>query len=166
MYRFSFLVVLIAIYGCNFQSDECCIELGGNKQIVQSVSYFDKISQIEPMQGDTLSQYIVFANNPFALDESFDLIIYANNQCIYKGEYKQAVEVYLGTLIKHKERVHFFIEIIPSNKSQKETYLHRFNTKKTIIWDTDFRYIYVSFFPNNEEDDRIFFFPQVQDLLL
>jgi len=143
------------------------IELGGIKELLHSDRYFEEISLKEIQQTDELKHYILFANNPFNLDKNFDLAIYINNECIYKGVFKNSIQLNLDNLIGDTDIVQLFFEIFPPSNSKGEKYLHRFITKKIIIWDTNFKFIYVAFFPKNKDkEDRIYFFPQKQNLLL
>jgi len=167
MNRYIFvLCFLISCYGCEMSEDVRNIELGGIKELLPSDKYFEEINLNGIQQSDKLNQYIVFANNPFYLNENFDLVIYLNNQCIYKGVFKNPIQLNLNNLINDEVRADLFFEVFPPPNSKGEKYLHRFITKKTIIWDTNFKFIYVAFFPNNKGiEDRIYFFPQKQDLL-
>lgn len=168
MNRIFFLFfITLSFLSCQNDTKETRFKLGNSKQPVLNIdNYFSDIDKVIVNRKDTLKQYFVFANNPYSLDNSYGLIIYANNKCIYKGDFKESIQLPLNELLIKKNRNHFFFEILTPESSSKKSYLYRFNTKKTIVWKPDYKFVYVAFFPANDSEDKIFFFPQRHDLFL
>lgn len=60
--------------------------------------------------------------------------------------------------------IHFILEVITPEKKGK-FYLHNFQDKSVLPWRDDYNYIYIGFFPLNDETDKIHFFPQMVSVI-
>ncbi len=148
-------------YCCTNTKKESMFNLGKTEEVFENInSYFQTINLYSIDVQDTPTLHWVFTNNPYSINDEYGLCLFANNKCVYKGKFKKFIPLDLGDLISTNERLHLSFEILTPSNSNKPTYLHRFSTKNTIVWESNYRLIYTCFFPTNDHDDGIYFFPQ------
>ncbi len=152
---------------CADRKTEYTFDLGTTEEVFEDInSYLTKYNTCNNViNQNTPSTYLIFTNNPYSINENYGLCLFANNKCVYKGNFKKVIPINLGDFVPNK-RLHLFFEILTPSNSNELTYLHRFSTKNTIVWESNFEFIYTCFFPTNDNDDEIYFFPQKQDLTL
>lgn len=154
------------LFGCNGNADKKnfdCLILGETTNFKGSQSEYKQ--SIKNSSSDAIGRQIsfVFANNPYCLDSSYLVKLYANNSLLYEGFYTVGMKVETFQIEK-KAPTHFILEIITPEKNGK-VYLHSFQDKSVMSWREEYNFVYIGFFPTNDETDRIHFFPQIESVI-
>lgn len=160
---FSGQVILFAISSCQDpQGSSRCLKLGENSNFKNSQTEYKQNVQItnDSIKG-TVS--FVFANNPYCLDSTYWIKLYANNIIVYSGIYSVSRKVEIPQIEKQTP-VHFILEVITPERKGK-AYLHNFQDKSVMSWREEYNFVYIGFFPANDETNRIHFFPQIESVI-
>ena len=136
-----------------------------NEQFKSVTDYLNSTSNIEDIEynpADTINTLFCFANNPYKFDEKAKLFIYANNKKVFEGLYCSSVKLFLNQF--EGNSIHFIVEILYPSKNKY--ILYRFQNKSIVmLWEREYKFLYVCFFPTNQDIDRIHFFPTKYEVI-
>ena len=96
----------------------------------------------------------IFSNNPFGLDERYDIAIVQDGFPLYFGPYSEEVKVRIPDI----KTAHFRVYALEKNINGYDVCF--FDKKDVFEWDVDYNIVYICFFPFNESTEMIGFFPQ------
>ena len=147
-------ITLLTIFSCNDITKTFKIPIEKEVEIVDSNYLLNKT--VNKVAKDTLVYH--FSNNPYGWTKNDDVILYINDSITFIGKY--------GTCLKGlynkdgiPEKVNFRLFVV---KNQK---LYIYQNKYLINWEEHFAHVYICLFPENQNTERIFFFPQAEPLL-
>jgi len=153
------------ILSCNHRRTAAdFIELGKSKEQYKSINeYFEKRNS---SIGDEFWIKFMFLNNPYNLDERNIISIYVNSKLVYRGAYKQHIDLKGNPkdLFSKDKRMIIGMEIL-TDKTKKVIWEHKFGSKTVFSWNNDYKIIYCGFFPTNEDVEKAYFIPQLEPMI-
>lgn len=160
---------LLMVFLCTALSSACCHKnsVSHFKLKTTPYQYTSVYEYFEKRGGHVDSSFWInfrFLNNPYNLNENNIISIYVNNNLVYRGEYKKNLELKgnPNILFVNDHRMAFKLEIL-TDKTKNKIWEHRFSSKETFSWNTDYKIIYCGFFPTNEDVESVFFIPQLEN---
>lgn len=155
-------IALCVILSCNHKRTATdFIELGKSKEQYESVNEYFK-NRNENIGNDFWIKFM-FLNNPYNLDDRNIISIYVNSELVYRGAYKQHIDLNGNSndLFSKDKRMIISMEIL-TDRTKKVIWKHRFQSKTVFSWNKDYKIIYCGFFPTNEDIEKVFFIPQLE----
>lgn len=162
---------LLMIFLCALLFNACChnssapfSELGTSPYLYKSVNdYFEKRG------GEVDGSFWIkfrFLNNPYHLNANNIISVYVNDNLVYRGIYKKNLELKGNpeVLFADSQRMVFTLEIL-TDKTKNKIWEHRYSCKETFLWNSDYKVIACGFSPTNEDVERIFFIPQLEEYI-
>jgi hypothetical protein len=156
---FSAWIILFVLMGCAITRNNCH-EMDFAKLDKTKVSSLTEL-QLKLISSEAKIS-VIFVNNPHCFGDAHKIALYANNKLIYLGGYAKQFKASLWDENKENKPVHFSIELIEPG-AEKPSY--SIQDKSVILWDDDYKYLYIGFFPNNNDPDKIHFFPQKNEVI-
>jgi len=158
-------IILSMILSCNHKRTATdFIELGKSKEQYKSVNeYFEKRNK---NIGNESWIKFMFLNNPYDLDVKNIISIYVNSNLVYRGVYQKFIDLKGNSndLFSKDKRMIVTMEIL-TDKTKKIIWEHRFQCKTVFSWNEDYKIIYCGFFPTNEDEEKVFFIPQLEPMI-
>ncbi len=158
-----FLIFILCQNSCIFKNEasEECYDLSGTSSRVEESNYFESLQVDSLVQVDADKEQVFgFRNNPFNLHSGHKLIVFLNNNCIYKGPFKRSIEVNLNALLEEGVRAHFHFKVAETDEDTGIEKYYTFNTKSTMSWRKKYIFIQTVFMPTNSDpNERVVFFP-------
>lgn len=138
---------------------------GKNNSVIETIAIKGETLSNEDLQSIkekvTTEGYgikVSFVNNLIGLNSSDKIVLYCNEEIAYFGEFKGSFDAKIAENLKDSN-VHFRLIVLKQINSN-EILEYIMENKSVCYLDNDFKYLYIGFFPTNEELDRIMFFPQ------
>ncbi|MFW5983537.1 MAG: hypothetical protein ACOCQ4_03465 [bacterium] len=103
---------------------------------------------------------VAFINNPAVLSKNDRVMLYFNDDLIFYGYFDGSFTASIPEGVSDREIVHFNLKIARIDSSKKQVTYYSIQNKSVCYWNNKFKYLYIGFFPNNDETNRINFFPQ------
>lgn len=158
----NYLIFILAIVAFSCRNHEKYVEFS------RSIANFESIDDYINDQKIVTNKikiknpsYFIFANNPYQLNKNSYLVIRLNDTPIYFGFYKSILSFDKDIINSSKSlRISFDI-LTPRENSYL---LYRFGNKSTYSWNKEFNFIYACFFPDNQNIDKIHFFPSKDNI--
>jgi len=154
IYAISVVIALAFIFAkCNHKTHPSI-----NAYVVE---HTDEWQKIKLQNIDTLRSVKVklqFLNNPYKFDIKNDLAIYINQSLVFKGSFKDLVDLYLPSKFLD-DRALPAVVIFDRNKA------YNFIHKRSMFLNRDDRYLYVVFCPENELVESCYMFAQKEPIL-
>ncbi len=125
------------------------------------VEHTDEWQKIKLQNIDTTNSTKVklqFLNNPYKFNSKHDLAVYINQALVFKGSFRNFIDIYLPNKFLG-DRAIPAITIYDGMKA------YNFIHKKSMFLDTDDKYLYVVFFPDNELTESCYMFSQKEEIL-
>lgn len=158
MKNWKFLILVVLLFSaCDTSKEKLPVSEIRFKSLNQ---YMETIQHKQELIQDTV--YFVFANNPYQLDSSCYLSVFANNKNIYAGPFKKSIAVD-AVHLRNSKRTNFMFEVLTNEKTDALR-LNRFTNKSSIAWQDDYKFLYACFFPTNENEEQVQFFPYKGDI--
>ncbi|TWP31538.1 hypothetical protein ETU08_00625 [Apibacter muscae] len=103
----------------------------------------------------------VFLNNPYKFIEKDYILLYANGKLVYRGNFTSSFVFDIDDKITSIRRglVNFSFEIIKGDKIAK------ISNKSVVKWDDKNKFLYIAFFPTNQNTEQIVFIPVENSLM-
>lgn len=96
---------------------------------------------------------LVLLNNPINIDTSDEVLLLLNDIPVFFDKYAPPIRINIP-IFKEGGSIHPVLYVIKDSK------ITRFENKSVFVWNDRFNYLYVGFFPENQENEQILFFPQ------
>lgn len=129
-----------------------------NAYIVEHTDEWQKIKSQNIDTSNSIKVKLQFLNNPYKFDSKNDLAVYINQALVFKGSFQNFIDVYLPNKFLG-DRAIPAITIYDGMKA------YNFIHKKSMFFDTDDKYLYVVFFPDNELTESCYMFSQKEEIL-
>jgi len=158
-------IVICVFFSCNHKRSAAdYIVLGKSNDQYKSLNeYYEKRNS---SVGNDFWIKFMFLNNPYNLDEKNIISIYVNSKLVYRGIYKQKVDL-KGNIndlfFKYKNLV-IEMEIL-TDSSKNVIWEHRFGSKNVFSWKEEYKIIYCGFLPTNEDVEKVCFIPHIEIIL-
>lgn len=159
------LIILCVILSCNHRRTAAnFIELGESKEKYKSLDEY-----LEKRESNIVNEFWIkfkFLNNPYDLDEKNIISIYVNYRLVYRGVYKQNIDLQGNKkdLFAEDNRMIIIMEVL-TDKTKDIIWEHRFQCKTIFSWNDNYKIIYCGFFPTNEDVEKVIFIPQLEPML-
>lgn len=155
LYLQIYLTLIIIILSCSSKESEIeKISIRG-----KSILKEDLINIKKKVINNGNNVNVLFVNNPVNLQSSDTVVFFFNEKVAYFGEYKNNFISSFPKNLQEGYRVHFAVHVLRREKSNKISQ-YIIQNKSVCYWSNDFKYLYIGFFPTNQEIDRVHFFPQ------
>lgn len=163
--RICFSVILFHLFlSCNHTRTAVdCIELGESNEQYNSVDEY--CAEREANIADDFWLKLSFLNNPYNLGNENIVSVHVNEQLVYRGEYKQNVDLNGNPddLFRENHLMIIRMEIL-TDKTKQKVWVHRFESKTVFSWNEDYKIIYCVFCPTNEDVENVFFIPHLETM--
>ena len=153
----SVLFISFLIAGCSNNKNSMIENIGvkGSTLSIESLQGFEG----QVIKGDEKIT-VAFINNPAELSGNDRVMLYFNDDLIFYGYFDESFTASVPEGINDREIVHFNLKIARIDSSKKKVTYYSIQNKSICYWNNKYKYLYIGFFPNNDETNRIIFFPQ------
>lgn len=150
-----FGIIFSGITGCILSSRNC-VDMDFARLDKKNLNTISELKKRAVTSESNIN--VVFVNNPHCISDNHSIALYANNELLYVGSY---AEMFKAKMIKKNKGdtllVHFSIELFEPNDDRPS---YSIQDKSIISWEEEYNYLYICFFPDNDEPDMVHFFPQ------
>lgn len=129
-----------------------------NAYVVDNSVEWDKIKGQNIDTSNCVKVRLQFLNNPYKFNASNSFALHIDQVLIFKGDFNTRYEMYLP--------VKFFNErVIPSFAVYEGSKAYNFIHKKSMFFNSNDRYLYIVFCPDNELTESCYLFSQQEAIL-
>jgi hypothetical protein len=148
--RLFFLVIPIVFLGCAIGEDTC-FPVNFNPGITR-----EKLRQhaARAMSIDGNDVRFIIVNNPYCLTQNDQIYIFMDRWCVFSGTFSNTGVIKVPDEVIEQGNTHVILYVVRGGS------VSNFEDKSIIPIDIHHRYLYICFFPTNENSDRVHFFPQ------
>jgi len=154
LYAISVMIALIFVFAkCNHKAHPSI-----NAYIVEHTDEWQKIKEQSIDASNSIKVRLQFLNNPYKFDNKNNIAIYIDQSLAFKGNFESLVDLYLP--------IKFFGDrLLPGFVIYDGKKAYNFIHKKSMFLNSDDRYLYVVFCPENELMEGCYMFAQKVPIL-